>query len=86
MSESLESSFKDDWLCQREMADLLHISQRIASVWAADGKLRQYEHGFPQCGRRKYSRQLVERLIRRGWEEAIKRQDETLDEDDVEAE
>lgn len=66
-----------DWLNQKELARLLGISTKTASVHARQGKLRVYEHGVPACGRRKYSRALVERVKALGWQSAIRRQDET---------
>ena len=71
----------DDWICQRELAAIFDISARTASVRANAGLFRQFEHGVPSWGNRKYSRQLVERVIRRRWEEAIQRQDAIQDED-----
>ena len=73
-----------DWICQRELADMFDISPRTAASRAAAGKLHAYEHGVPNCGRRKYSRLLVERVIRHRWEEAIRRQDKLLDKDGIE--
>lgn len=64
-----------DWICQRELAAVFGISARTASIRAQAGLFRQFEHGVPGCGVRKYSRQLVERLIKRRLEEAIERQD-----------
>ncbi len=65
-----------DWINQRELAELLGTSPKTASVRAGQGSLRMFEHGLPACGRRKYSRSLVERAVRLGWEAAIRRQDE----------
>jgi predicted site-specific integrase-resolvase len=67
-----------DWITQSALAELLGISERTASLWAAAGRLREFEHGCRQCGRRKYSRQLVERAIDHQWQEAVARQDELL--------
>jgi hypothetical protein len=66
-----------DWICQRQLANLLDISERTASVWASAGRLRRFEHGVEQCGRKKYSRRLVEREIHRRRQEAIQLQDAT---------
>jgi hypothetical protein len=68
-----------DWICQQDLAELLYISSRTAANWAAAGELAQFEHGFPSCGRRRYSRLLVERALQRRWQEAIQRQDKLLD-------
>lgn len=64
-----------DWLTQSELAELLGISERTASVWACAGKLRIYEHGVRGCGRRKYSRALVQRELDQRWSEAVDRLD-----------
>ncbi len=64
-----------DWITQRSLAAALGVSQRTASLWSGAGKLRRYEHGMPDCGRRKYSRALVERELRRRWEIALDAQD-----------
>ena len=49
-----------DWINQKQLAGLLRVTPKTASVWARRGWLLQYEHGVVGCGRRKYSRQLVE--------------------------
>lgn len=67
-----------DWLDQGALARVLGISPRTASIWARQGRLRLYEHGVLNCGRRRYSRQLVERERQRCWAEAVKAQDEQL--------
>ena len=69
-----------DWICQRDLAELLGVSERTASIWAKAGRLRRFEHGFEDCGRRKYSRTLIETELRRRWDEAVRRQEELLDE------
>jgi len=69
-----------DWICQRELAELFGVSQRTASAWSKAGRLRQYEHRFENCGRRKYSRGLVEKELRLRWVQAVQRQEELLDE------
>jgi hypothetical protein len=66
---------ESDWITQRSLAELLGISETTASFWARDGRLRQFEHNFPACGRRRYSRALVERERKRCWEKAIRVQD-----------
>lgn len=48
-----------DWINQAELAAMLGITPKTASVRARKGLLRQYEHGVEGCGRKKYSRQLV---------------------------
>ena len=65
-----------DWLNQRELAELLGISTKTASLHARRGKLRVYQHGVHGCGRKKYSRALVERVQSLGWQAAIRLQDE----------
>lgn len=67
-----------DWIGQRGLAALLGVSERTESLWARAGKLRCYEHGMPNCARRRYSRQLVERERQRRWESAVRSQDERL--------
>lgn len=69
---------KADWLCQRDLAQFLAISEHTASVWAAAGRFRQYEHGMSNCGRRKYSRSLLERELTCRWEAAVRNQDVAL--------
>ncbi len=64
-----------DWIGRARVARILGVSERTAQTLERNGKLRCFEHGFP-CGRRKYSRTLVERQLRRRWEEAIRRQDQ----------
>ena len=65
---------REDWICQAELAEMLGVSERTASIWARAGKLQQYEHGCQPCGRRKYSRKLVERKLALGWAAAVERQ------------
>ena len=64
-----------DWIYQRDLAQILGFSEHTASVWAVDGRLRRFEHGVPNCGRRKYSLALVQRELSRHWEAAINYQD-----------
>ena len=52
-----------DWITQRAIAEILGVSQRTASVWASNGRFRHYEHGCENCGRRKYSRLLIDRHV-----------------------
>lgn len=66
-----------DWLTQRQLAELLGISERTASVWASTGRLAVYEHGVPAGGRRQYSRALVERELQRRWDAATEKQDQS---------
>ena len=56
-----------DWITQRALAKLLGVSERTATAWTKEGCLRQYEHGVPGCGRRKYSRARIEAVLRRSW-------------------
>jgi predicted site-specific integrase-resolvase len=65
----------EDWISQRQLAKLLGISERTASVWASEGRLRRFEHGVKDCGRRRYSRALVKRELHNRWQEAVLRQD-----------
>ena len=51
------------------------MSERTASLQAKAGQLRRYEHGIPTCGRRKYSRRLVELELERRWQIALEAQD-----------
>ena len=44
-----------DWICRRELAKLLDVSERTAFLWASAGRLQRFQHGFPCCGRKKYS-------------------------------
>ena len=50
---------RGDWINQRELADLIGVSQRTASIWAKQGRLKRYEHGSAAGGQRKYSRRLL---------------------------
>ena len=63
-----------DWITQRELAGILGVCARTASLWAKAGRLQPFEHGFIACGRRKYSRALVQHELRRRWDEATARQ------------
>ena len=65
----------DDWICQRELAESLDVTEQTASLWAKQGKLRPFEHGITPCGHRKYSRSLLRRQVERGWAQAVERQD-----------
>jgi hypothetical protein len=69
-----------DWVTQTQLAQLLGVSRQTASQWARAGKLASYEHGCPNCGRRKYSRTLVDRERELCWREALDRQDSFLGE------
>ncbi len=82
MSKMAESppNPQDDWISQQRLARMLSVSQRTASTWAKQGKLRQYEHGVPTCGHRKYSRSLVDRQLQKKWAQAILRQDAAVGE------
>ena len=68
-----------DWIDQSELADLLSVSQKTASCWAKEGRLLDYEHGFPHCGRRKYSRTLIMRDLQRCWSNATRRHNQEED-------
>ena len=63
----------DDWVEQQQLAEIFGVTPKTVSLWAGDGKLRRYEHGMPNCGRRKYSRSLVLRDIELHWREALSR-------------
>lgn len=52
-----------DWIDQGELAALLGISAKTASLRACRGELKQYEHCVPGCGRRKYSRALYDHVL-----------------------
>lgn len=65
-----------DWIDQRELADLFGICEKTACCWAKEGRLVEFEHGFPQCGRRKYSRTLIRRKLQRCWDRATQGQDD----------
>jgi hypothetical protein len=67
-----------DRITQRALAALLGISETTASSWAKDGRLRRYEHGVSNSGRRRYSIALVRREQERCWKQAIRSQDELL--------
>ena len=69
---------KSDWCCQKLVAKALGTSAQRASAMARAGELRHFEHGVPGCGRRKYSRALIERELRRRWELAVKVQDQLM--------
>lgn len=61
---------------QKELAEVLGVSQKTACCWSKEGRLQEFEHGIPQAGRRKYSRALVERGLQRYWQQAVRRQQE----------
>ena len=63
-----------DWITQRELAQLLSVSERTASLWAKAGRLQIFEHGVTACGRRKYSRALIARELKARWNRAVARQ------------
>lgn len=68
-----------DWIPQSELARMLGVSARTASLWAKADRLRRFEHGVPGCGgRRRYSRRLVERELERRWDAAVEAQDAIL--------
>jgi predicted site-specific integrase-resolvase len=67
-----------DWIYQLELAAQLGISPQTASAWAKAGRLRRYEHGVENCGRRRYSRWLVERERQRRLQQAVEYQDSLL--------
>jgi hypothetical protein len=72
-----------DRICQRTLCELLGFSERTGSLLAKAGKLRRFEHGITGFGRRKYSRRLVARELRRRWERAVRVQDELMAEVDA---
>jgi hypothetical protein len=67
-----------DWCFQKNVSEALGISEQTASAMAQAGELRHFEHGIRGCGRRKYSKALITRELRRRWELAIKAQDELM--------
>jgi len=67
-----------DWIMQRELSEILGISQQTASEWAKVGRLRRFEHGIETAGRRRYSRLLVQREIENRLDAAKRHQDELL--------
>ncbi|WZO96112.1 hypothetical protein EP7_003094 [Isosphaeraceae bacterium EP7] len=69
---------RTDAICQREVAALFGVSERTASLQARAGRLRSYENGIPNCGRRKYSRLLVELELEGRWNRAVQVQRECL--------
>jgi len=77
MSETEAPDPAADWIDQRELAGMLGVSEKTACCWAKEDRLAMFEHGFPQCGRRKYSRTLIRREIQHRWQQAIRRQDES---------
>ena len=52
-----------DWITQRELAGILGVSEKTASVWAKAGRLEIFAHGLNVCGRRRYSRSLLKNAI-----------------------
>ncbi len=73
---------RTDAICQREVAALFGVSERPASLQAKAGQLRRYEHGIPNCGRRKYSRRLAELELECRWRRAVQLQGERLAENE----
>lgn len=67
-----------DRICQRTLCGILGFSERTGSLQARAGELRRFEHGIPGCGRRKYSRALVERELQMRWDRAVRTQDELI--------
>ncbi len=65
---------KSDWITQRELASLLGVCARTASLWAKAGRLQRFEHGVMAAGRKKYSKSLIQRELRHRWDEAVARQ------------
>jgi len=74
-AHAYQSHPTEDWVEQKTLAGMLGVSEKTASAWAKAGRLLVFEHGFSCCGRRKYSRTLVERELARRWGQAIHRQD-----------
>lgn len=68
-----------DWLTQQELARMLRISERTASVWARQGRLRLFEHGVANAGRRRYSRSLFHRYVTACMKRAEALQDAEVD-------
>lgn len=71
---------QEDWINQRELAEILGITPETASRWASDGKLRVFEHGMIAAGKRKYSRQLVRDYQRMKIRQARKRMMQAIEE------
>jgi hypothetical protein len=67
-----------DWCFQKNVSEALGISPQAASAKARAGELRHFEHGVRGCGRRKYSRALIQRELRRRWELAVQVQDQLM--------
>ncbi len=57
--QTRDYSPEEDWINQRELAQLLRITPETASRWASEKKLKIFEHGMIGAGKRKYSRRLV---------------------------
>ena len=74
---------RTDWCFQRDLAEALGISAQVASTKARAGELRHFEHGVPACGKRKYSKALIERELRHRWEHALKVQDQLMGSDEA---
>ena len=55
----------DDWMSLGQLAELLGIGLSTASRWHRRGDFVRYEHGFRPCGRRRFSRSLIEAELRR---------------------
>jgi len=69
----------EDWIGQGKLAEILGISPQTASARAAEGLLLRFQHGVEPCGRRKYSRTLVQQHIHRQWEKALERNEDSTD-------
>jgi hypothetical protein len=65
----------DDWIVQKDVAVMLGVTAKTASLWAGEGKLRIFEHGVQSGGRRKYSRALVRRELEQRWAQAVQQLD-----------
>ena len=48
-----------DWVCQKDLAKLLDVCPKTICIWAAQGRLRRFEHGFELAGKRRYSLRLL---------------------------
>jgi hypothetical protein len=63
----------NDWIDQSQVGGIFGVTAKTASLWAKAGRLSRYEHGMPNCGRRKYSRQLVMQDLKNHWSDAVSR-------------
>ena len=68
----------DDRIHRRKLAALLGIVPQAASAWAHAGRLRRYEHGVVNCGRRRYSRALVQRELLRCCRQSLSERDDVI--------